>query len=207
MSGAGTLPDYRERLQVAWTVLGRLLSEAPSQELLNTVRSPELLSTWPLAGGEGTSAALGALKQSAAKGESEEDIRADYQQLFIGPNALPAPPWESVYRSREGIVFGETTGQVRQAYARYGLQVPRLHHEPDDHISLELEFLAMLLARSERADARDRAVLLEDHDRFVADHLVQWAPRFFDAVRAAARTDFYRGVGMLGSDTVRQATT
>jgi TorA maturation chaperone TorD len=186
--------------------LGRLLSEAPSQELLNTVRSPELLSTWPLAGGEGASEALGALQQSAAKGESEEDIRADYQQLFIGPDALPAPPWESVYRSREQIVFGETTGQVRQAYARYGLQVPRLHHEPDDHISLELEFLAMLLARANRAEGQDRAALLEDHDRFLAQHLQQWAPQFFDAVCRAASTDFYRGVGMLGSDALRQVT-
>ena len=42
------------------------------------------------------------------------------------------------------MIFQEQTLHVRQWYSRFGLQVVKLHKEPDDHIGLELEFVAHL---------------------------------------------------------------
>ena len=43
--------------------------------------------------------------------------------------------WESVCRHKdEALVFQKETLEVRAAYRELGLQVEKLHHEPDDHI-------------------------------------------------------------------------
>ncbi|WP_083244565.1 molecular chaperone TorD family protein [Bacillus halotolerans] len=31
----------------------------------------------------------------------KQKLYKDYTHLFIGPNSIPAPPWESVYLDRE----------------------------------------------------------------------------------------------------------
>ena len=63
--------------------------------------------------------------------------------LFVGPGTPLAPPWESVCRHKdEALVFQKETLEVRAAYQELGLQVEKLHHEPDDHIAYELEFFA-----------------------------------------------------------------
>ena len=70
-----------------------------------------------------------------------EAARSDYMALFVGPGTPLAPPWESVCRHKdEALVFQKETLEVRAAYRELGLQVEKLHHEPDDHIAYELEF-------------------------------------------------------------------
>ena len=34
-----------------------------------------------------------------------EDVKAEYMHLFVGPDKLVAPPWESVYRGRTRCFF------------------------------------------------------------------------------------------------------
>ena len=71
-------------------------------------------------------------------------IRIDNTRLFLGPGKVLAAPWESVHFTEERLVFQQQTLQVRGWYSRFGLEVIKLHQEPDDHIGLELEFLAHL---------------------------------------------------------------
>lgn len=197
------------RLQVVWSVLGRLFAEAPGQQVLDETRSAELLSVWPLPHGPRTAEGTAALAESATRGESGEQVRDDFQQLFVGPFHLPAPPWESVYRSRERLLFEQETLQVREFYLRHGLQAPKLNLEADDHISLELEFLARLLVRAGAAEAdgdpEQARLLVAEHERFLDEHLGAWAPQFFADVEANAQTTCYRGLGILGADAVAQA--
>lgn len=55
-----------------------------------------------------------------------------------------APPWGSVYMSEERLVFQKETLEVRNWYREFGLAAENLYREPDDHIALELGFLAHL---------------------------------------------------------------
>lgn len=201
-----TTPQQWDAFAAAWTVLGRLFSAAPDQDSLDQIRSPEMLADWPLPGGDRTAEGLALLARSAAADETAQQMRDDHFRLVLGPGKVRAVPWESVYLSREGLVFEAETMQVREFYRRFGLQAPRLNREPDDHISLELEFCATLLNKAlDAAEAdEDAAVFAGAHADFCRQHLLRWAPEFFARVEQGADTAFYRGIGVLGQDALAQ---
>lgn len=136
--------------------------------------------------------------------ESIDAIAHDHFRLLVGPAEPIAVPWESVYRSQNGLLFGAATVQVRAAYRRFDLEAPKLGVEPDDHISLELGFCRELLVRglsvSDRGDAAEASHCFEAHEDFCRKHLRRWAPELFERMTNGADTHFYRGIGMLGHD-------
>lgn len=71
--------------------------------------------------------------------------RDDAMHLFGTLGRPLAEPHESVWLSREHLLFEEQTLQVRACYRRYGLGLVDQGREPDDHIGFELLFLAELL--------------------------------------------------------------
>ena len=68
--------------------------------------------------------------------------RDEYTRLFVGPAALPAPVWESPYRTKELTLFQENTLSVRAAYRAHGLEPKRVQRVPDDHVALVCGFMA-----------------------------------------------------------------
>ncbi len=190
-----------DALAATWTVLAQLVREPPSARALVTLHDDAAAGVWPLTGGR-VAEGLALLAAEV----SLQEVADDHFRLFRGPGERMAVPWASVYLTEEALMFGEETLAVREAYARHGLAVPNLNQEPDDHIALELEFLATLLVRAieadEAGDTAGAAALVADHDGFVRDHLLPFAPDFFARVEQAAATTFYRGVGILGSDAV-----
>jgi putative dimethyl sulfoxide reductase chaperone len=127
-----------------------------------------------------------------------EAVRADQLRLFVGPGPALAAPWESVQRDDEHMLFQQETLQVRNWYRRFGLQVVRLHQEPDDHAGLELAFLShlaqlALVAQSEHQPERETE-LLTALRTFLNTHAQRWIPGWCAQVIQHARTDFYRGL-------------
>jgi TorA maturation chaperone TorD len=57
-------------------------------------------------------------------------------------------PWASVYLSKERLIFDENTLAVRRFYRDWKLETVHYKKEPDDHIGLELEFMAILSERT-----------------------------------------------------------
>lgn len=205
-------PERLDALAAAWTVLSRLLLAPPDAGTLTRVRDPHLLADWPLARGAGreaTAAGLELLAHSAVLGEDEAAIRRDFDALFRGPDRRKAPPYESVHRSHDHLLFEAETLQVRAWYARHGLAAPRLNREPDDHVALEFEFLAALLLGALQAleEGRDDDArrMVADHDEFLREHPLAWVPGLMDLVGKRAATAFYRGVAALGDGTLRAA--
>lgn len=128
-------------------------------------------------------------------------IQKDQLYLFIGIDKVLAPVWESVYFSQSRLVFQEQTLQVREWYARFGLQIERLNKEPDDHIGLELSFLAHLAAQALQAIDQDdmecfQGVLQAQRD-FQTEHILRWGPAWAKLVDKHAETDFYQGLAHL----------
>ncbi len=70
-----------------------------------------------------------------------EEIQAEYTRMFISayPQLL-CPPYESYYR--EGLVYGHSSIETREWYRKQGLDFT-FEGEPPDHLSIELEFLAI----------------------------------------------------------------
>jgi TorA maturation chaperone TorD len=110
-----------------------------------------------------------------------EAIGQDYLRLFVGLGTPLAPPWESAWASDARLLFQRETLDVRYWYRSAGLEIAALHHEPDDHIGLELEYVGLML---ERADAESAAA-------FTRAHPLAWAKRWCQAVRENANDRFY----------------
>ena len=192
----------------ACTVLSRVLLSAPDRRVLDGTRRADMLAAWPLPPSEPTSRGLAAWQRSASAAEDERAVRRDHRRLFIGPGPLLAPPYESVHRSVDRLVFEEQTLQVRAVYAEHGLAAPRLDREPDDHIGLELDLLATLSLRAiDALEADDPAAadaLQAAQRSFLVDHLLRWAPGLMRLIEDQADTDFYRGVGALGAGLLEE---
>ena len=136
-----------------------------------------------------------------ATGSDLLKAKEDFNQLFVGPGSILAPPWESVYRSREHLLFDKTTHQVRKQYHDFGLQFIQENNEPDDHLIIELEFMMHLNDLCLNEDHHNRlAELLPKQIYFLDEHLSQWIPLFTEKIMKSAQTDLYKGAGMLLND-------
>ncbi|WP_127131778.1 molecular chaperone [Georgenia sp. SYP-B2076] len=206
LADRGTLAARLDEFAAAFTTLSQLLLAAPDGEVLDRVRDPELLAQWPLPQDPDCRRGLALLAESATAGEDTALVRRDYNRLFFGPERMKAPPYESVHRSEEHLLFEAVTMEVRASYAAFGLVAPRLHREPDDHIGLELGFVAALCVRAlDALDAGDDGELdrlLDGIMTFLREHLLAWAPACLTQAAGASTTFFYQGVAALGLGTL-----
>ena len=189
-------------------LLSRILYKEPERDWLDQLITEQVFSEVPF-GSEQPEVVRGleilrAWSKSNAGGLSDQnfsDLKLDYTRLFIGLDMLPTAPWESVYFNRERMIFQEQTMQVREWYARFGLQVENFNKEPDDHIGLEILFVAHLASLAlQSIDKGDQPALdevLQAQREFIKEHLLRWGPAWTQLLLQHAQTDFYRGIAHL----------
>lgn len=102
----------------------------------------------------------------------KEELTFDFNRLFIGPNKLLAPPYESSYRSDERTLMQGETLNVRRFYRKIGLQVKEKNSIPDDHITFELELICYLLSM---AMEKEDMSYFDLYEEFFENHLATWA--------------------------------
>jgi len=207
--------DLMEMLTAQALVFGymnKVFYEKPAADFLNMQKSEALFALWPLEiDDEFTVAGLKIMAEFTDGWEPEmlDALKHDYRRLFIGPGHVPAPPWESVYLSIDGLVFEEQTMAVRKAYARYDLQSPKRYNEPDDHFGLEMAFMAHLctlaLAAIQTGDSEGLTGHLHAQRDFLREHLLLWAPEFLNRVIEHAQTAYYRGAAYLALGSIYHA--
>lgn len=141
-------------------------------------------------------AAHAAAFHEALWASSAVELSVDHAALFVGPFALKAPPYGSVYLEEGRTLMGDTTLAAQARYADTGLTVAV--SEPPDHITVELEFMHYLAGREAQALARGdeatAASLAGAQRQFLAEHLGAWAPAFCADVALGAQTAFYRAL-------------
>jgi TorA maturation chaperone TorD len=181
-------------------VLAKLIYVYPEKKWIESLIAEDVFAEVPFANNQADVVAGANLMQSWCNAhrdglsmEEFDDLRVDFTHLFLGPDKAPAAPWESVYFCDERLVFQQQTLQVREWYARFGLEPIHLHQEPDDHIGLELEFLAHLAKLGLQA--------LEANDSARFDELLKAQREFFmewsQLVEENAKTDFCRAIALL----------
>ena len=113
--------------------------------------------------------------------EDWEEVEFAFNRLFVGPAALEAPPFASVYLDTEPLVMSKTTLEVREMYASIGLESPWKNRFPDDHISLELD---AILAMNHLTLQTGLAEMHDLRNRFL-EHIDGWVSKFVDRIHEA----------------------
>jgi TorA maturation chaperone TorD len=111
-----------------------------------------------------------------------QDVEFAFNKLFVGPQAVLAPPFASVYLENEPHVMGETTLMVRRLYQTVGLVSPWEGKLPDDHISLELDaclHMRMGLLKSGSVE------ICDIYSYFLNEHMARWIPAFLTKINEA----------------------
>jgi TorA maturation chaperone TorD len=189
-------------------LLGKTLYADPKQDWLDTLIREEVFTEIPFGIGQvEVERGLAILRSWAKKypggitAEEYEAIKADHLYLFTGVGRPLAPVWESIYFSQARLLFQAQTLQVREWYARFGLQIEKFRQEPDDHIGLELSFMAHLATLALRAlEAGDEGNFdqaINAQRSFLLEHLLRWSSAWTGLVKQHAKTDFYQGLALL----------
>ncbi|ECB0959904.1 Tat proofreading chaperone DmsD [Salmonella enterica subsp. enterica serovar Typhimurium] len=182
----------RDDFAVTARVLGALFYYSPESHetapLVQALLNDDWQAQWPLD--------AEALAPVAAmfKTHSEESLPQAWQRLFIGPYALPSPPWGSVCLDRESVLFGDSTLALRQWMRENGIQFEMQQNEPEDHFG-SLLLLAAWLAENDRH---------HECEQLLAWHLFPWSSRFLDVFIDHAGHPFYQALGQLARLTLAQ---
>ncbi|MBI2378647.1 MAG: molecular chaperone TorD family protein [Deltaproteobacteria bacterium] len=186
-----------------YRILGGLFEAPPSAELLESLEREEvfrqLAEDSEFLFGRALEG-LGAL-EAGARLEYSDVITQEFARLFVGPETLPAPPWESVYRSPDRLVMQQPAYEVLEAYVATGLGYDQMTKCPPDHVAKELGFMAALIAGPRELNL-DPALSHATQREFLDRHLSTWLPDFAEDLRRAASTPFYRGAAELLRDFV-----
>ncbi|QGY40462.1 cytoplasmic chaperone TorD family protein [Pseudodesulfovibrio cashew] len=111
-------------------------------------------------------------------GETDwREVEYDFNRLFVGPAAIPAPPYASAYAEKPQLM-GKATLEVREAYRALGLEVPDMNATPDDHLAFELDAVTALGCEKDADEAVERLKAW-----FIGEHMNGWIPCFAAAVQ------------------------
>ena len=212
-----TLEEAKKVAQVRSSVYS-LLSQCffqPSEELLASIIQGDfgefLENTVGILDGEKVGREIVRLKDFSAQAKEKsaektlQDMKVEYNRLFVGPGHLLAPPYESVYKTRnddnkKGVVMGDDTIAAKKFYLQAGLEIDDNFKDLPDHIAVELYFMSYLcnlefLSADEGEDGiAQTSNIKELQNEFLKSHLGTWITEFSQAVATQTNSEFYRGM-------------
>ena len=127
-----------------------------------------------------------------------EQLAVAFNRVFFGMGprtAQKAFPYESVYTSAGGLMMQEAYSQVKLVYRAAHFEKNPAFTEPEDHLAVELAFMARLCDATVEAlrvvDVEAAEAALRDQLTFVREHLLNWIEPFVSDAREAAGGGFY----------------
>lgn len=193
-----------EGRQVMYKLLKHVFYVEPNLQFLEVVGDDEFLNTLPFTRENSTiQDGMRLIRKYFVENHNKphkiEALRWTYTHLFVGPNALPAPPWESAYLTEDRLLFQESTLQVRHAYLKYNFTIKNFLKEPDDHIGSALDFMNQLCQLSvKNLQKKEKMIeILKDQQDFLQQHLLNWVSDFSKDIAAYDDTLFYAGMAKI----------
>lgn len=130
-----------------------------------------------------------------------QDLAVEYASLFLNVGSKPVYLAESVYLGKEHLLYEEPYFDVVRIYQLYGFKKRQSFKEPEDHIAVELEFMAHLCdlaCRSLEQGKNDYgAGYMKNQEEFLDLHLSKWVPELVKKLRWASKNEFYLAIGDL----------
>ncbi len=176
-----------------YTLLHLVFGAEPNEDLMSKAFSAEsreaFASTEPL---------VGYLSEHADELDDPAFLAAaqkNYRALFYAMGEANVVAWESPYLDDNGMLFQESTLDVREFYHQAGLKLQAEKQFPDDHIAAMMDLLAHLSVETyERfADGEDAKVseLIAAQRCFIEKHLLHWLGKFSKQVTEKDEQGFY----------------
>ncbi|WP_339288402.1 molecular chaperone TorD family protein [Paenibacillus sp. FSL E2-0201] len=105
----------------------------------------------------------------------------------------------SSFKLREAAILGRSEdfcNVLADVYTSAGIVFNKCNGEADDHIAIELEFMAVMHERMlyNSFSIRSAMDLLDIQVAFLEDHLLQWTPQFCEKLNAATDSTLYLGL-------------
>lgn len=133
--------------------------------------------------------------------QQEKDKYLATFNLLNKTGKIPAPPWESVYVTKDQSMFGEPVFQIRRKLAEFGLQFIDENKEPEDHIAFELEFMCYLINYTivSLEEGNEDEYLKGFYSQYWLhkEHLNQWILPFTNDIQSSETSLFYKGIAKL----------
>ncbi len=125
-----------------------------------------------------------------------DQLAADYAATYL-THRLRVPVTESVCLDEDNLERQQPMMEVREWYERFGVAARDWRKMADDHIALQLAFIAHLL-RATDTDAENGAPAASPADiaAFMDAHILKWIDAFAAAAASRCDTPFYAGLGM-----------
>ena len=195
----------QEARAATYSFLAQLYSKEIDAELLGHLKNLDFSPLGEVCNNEENGIAL---MQNYLSGAAEDEetltrLAVDFASVFLGMNKSQdgAYPYESVYTSEQGLLMQEAAEEALLAYRREGISQNMNYSVPDDHVALELSFMAHLCQKAAQSDKKSEQATVSSLNykqaQFVEDHLGRWIPLFCKKCILLATTDFYRGLAML----------
>jgi len=181
------LNNQQARINI-YALLSRLLMSEPDETLLETIENDEnIMAFFP------NYAKWERRNEFNHKDLLEQYINVDFTNLFL----LHMTPYESFYMREDQMM--ETAGEnpVLQLFNDYDFRVDlgKARAVSVDHIGIELEFMYMLCDAERKAledDNKEMACeIAHIQQKFLKEHLLEWAPMFLLNMKSEAGTALY----------------
>lgn len=162
----------------------------PSAELIKDLKAvgfPDNLAL-KLTARESTELLAGALAEMPTPPDAArlDQLAADYAAIYLN-YSLAASPCESVWLDEEHLACQAPMFAVREWYKRFDLSVENWRVRSDDHLVLQLLFIAHLLKKNAAQDAA----------AFMDAHLLRWLTSFAQRVASRCATQYFAGLAVL----------
>lgn len=120
-------------------------------------------------------------------------LAADYASIYLVAS-YGASPCESAWIDEDHLICQDTMFQLREIYRAAGLAAADWRRRPDDHLVLQLAYLAHAMRYAGgNDDWRGIAKVMDEH-------LLRWLPEFCQRIATRCATPAYAGFAMVTSE-------
>lgn len=132
------------------------------------------------------------------------EIEDEYVRLFLGPGKVEVLPYQSTYEGHP--IYGETTLMLKSILAEAGLRISRKAGVGEDHIGVELKFMAYLCqsALDSLTNGKNVMAILEKQKKFLEENMLPWVEKLCDDVLRSSTAKFYRGLARITRGFLRE---
>ncbi|MDX2320027.1 MAG: molecular chaperone [Moritella sp.] len=115
-----------------------------------------------------------------------------FSVLFEGQGELIAPPWGSVYQTKDNLIMGDSTEAYCEFLHRVGIEMD-IPNQPLDHFGLMMWTLASL------TEEGDQVAMIE----LLSVHLLPWAYRYLELLSSTKESPFYVNLAGLTAEFLK----
>lgn len=128
-------------------------------------------------------------------------LAAEYASLFLGMGPKPVHLVESVYLSKDHLLYQKPYHEIIQAYKSLGYEKEKGFQEPEDHVAVEFDFMSNLCKWTSKTlddgEVEKAIAYLNLQKEFLNDHMYQWVPLLCQELEEAATSPLYKALAHL----------